>query len=569
MSTICYGQAWNPGQTTIGLPVIGGTSQSVLYVDSSGKLAQSPSYFSFNPITQILSITDEDDAKNTSIGGSEITFNADAPLYIKAPYITTDGGLYTFNGGAAIASYDYVSNVLSYGTGLTQSNTGVNNLPLLTASRPLKLDSSKNITASQINLASTNDVTGTLPVGNGGTGTSTAFTAGSVIFAGSSGTYTQDNSNLYFDDTNNRLVVGSNTVLGSSRLTVNGDIYVAPGSNNKINFDRTDTASYGRLLFLTGGTEAYGLGQRGDDAANYFSLTGPSANSFPRIWTVVPGSGSNSVTHFGTASSPGISLTGTGAAVFNEQGNAVDFRVETDSYTNVIQTDGTNNRIGFFTSPSYPVEIKPPSSGTPYYINVMFTAPGTNDDISLGLTSTRLSTTQRWFFGSGSGGSPNTNNFRIYDLNNSVEAINIVPGGTVLFDGDNTSNAKAYITSTGDFTATGAIKSTRFNRRVNTVVSSATPSINTDTTDVFTITALAANITSFTTNLSGTPIDGQQLTIRILDNGTARTITWGSSFISSGATLPTTTTASKYLYVGFIYNSARSKWDCVSLSQEA
>ena len=359
MSTICYGQAWNPGQTTIGLPVIGGTSQSVLYVDSSGKLAQSPTYFSFNPLTQILSITDQDDGKNTSIGGSEITFNADAPLYIKAPYITNDGGLYTFNGGTAIASYDYTSNQLSYGTGMVQNSSG-------------------------------------------------------------------------------QTMLGTSTVLGSSRLTVNGDIYVAPGSNNKLNFDRTNTTSYGRLLFLTGGTEAFGIGQRGDDAANYFSLTGPSANSFPRIWTVVPGTGSNSVTHFGTASSPGISLTGTGAAVFNEQGNAVDFRVETDSYTNVIQTDGTNNRIGFFTSPSYPVEIKPPSSGTPYYINVMFTAPGTNDDISLGLTSTRLSTTQRWFFGSGSGGSPNTNNFRIYDLNNSVEAINIVPGGTVLFDGDNT-----------------------------------------------------------------------------------------------------------------------------------
>jgi hypothetical protein len=42
-------------------------------------------------------------------------------------------------------------------------------------------------------------LTGTLPVANGGTNTSTAFTAGSVVFAGSGGTYTQDNSNLFWN----------------------------------------------------------------------------------------------------------------------------------------------------------------------------------------------------------------------------------------------------------------------------------------------------------------------------------------------------------------------------------
>jgi hypothetical protein len=45
---------------------------------------------------------------------------------------------------------------------------------------------------------------GTLAVANGGTNAST-FTAGSVVFAGASGTYTQDNSNLFYDNTNDRL----------------------------------------------------------------------------------------------------------------------------------------------------------------------------------------------------------------------------------------------------------------------------------------------------------------------------------------------------------------------------
>jgi hypothetical protein len=49
----------------------------------------------------------------------------------------------------------------------------------------------------------------TLTVAKGGTGTGTAFTAGSVVFAGASGVYSQDNANLFWDDTNNRLGIGT------------------------------------------------------------------------------------------------------------------------------------------------------------------------------------------------------------------------------------------------------------------------------------------------------------------------------------------------------------------------
>ncbi|KKL28074.1 hypothetical protein LCGC14_2378790, partial [marine sediment metagenome] len=59
------------------------------------------------------------------------------------------------------------------------------------------------IKATSIDL--TTKVTGTLPVGNGGTGTATAFTLGSVVFAGTSGVYAQDNANFFWDDTANKL----------------------------------------------------------------------------------------------------------------------------------------------------------------------------------------------------------------------------------------------------------------------------------------------------------------------------------------------------------------------------
>jgi len=111
-------------------------------------------------------------------------------------------------------------------------------------------------------------------------------------------------------------------------------------------------------------------------------------------------------------------------------------------------------------------------------------------------------------------------------------------------------------------------RTVRITPRVTTEVSSATPTINVDNTDLHSITALAAAITSFTTNLSGTPVNGQKLMIRIKDDGTARAITWGTSFEAKGMDLPTTTTISKVLTVGFIWDSVASKWGCVAVSEE-
>lgn len=118
-------------------------------------------------------------------------------------------------------------------------------------------------------------------------------------------------------------------------------------------------------------------------------------------------------------------------------------------------------------------------------------------------------------------------------------------------------------------TSTDTLTNKRLAARITTITSSATPTINTDNCDAVTITALAAAITSMTTNLSGTPSNFDQLLIRIKDDGTARAITWGSSFEACGAALPTTTVVSKRLYVLFIYDSVAGKWGCVSTAQES
>lgn len=115
--------------------------------------------------------------------------------------------------------------------------------------------------------------------------------------------------------------------------------------------------------------------------------------------------------------------------------------------------------------------------------------------------------------------------------------------------------------------STNTLTNKRVTKRAPAITQSATPTINTDNTDVAHITALAQAITSMTTNLSGTPVEGDTLRIDITDNGTARAITWGASFEASGTVaLPTTTVVSVRLDVGFFWNSVSSKWRCVASS---
>jgi hypothetical protein len=95
---------------------------------------------------------------------------------------------------------------------------------------------------------------------------------------------------------------------------------------------------------------------------------------------------------------------------------------------------------------------------------------------------------------------------------------------------------------------------------------SATPAINTDSYDTVVITGQVLDITSMTSGLTGTPVNGQRLWISFTASAGTPAIAWGASFESSGnVTLPVgmTTTRSD---VGFIWNVATSKWRCVSVA---
>jgi hypothetical protein len=108
---------------------------------------------------------------------------------------------------------------------------------------------------------------------------------------------------------------------------------------------------------------------------------------------------------------------------------------------------------------------------------------------------------------------------------------------------------------------TQTLTAKRITKRTGTTTSSATPTINTDNVDEYYITAQTADITSFTTNLSGTPTEGQMLFISVVGTA-ARAITWGASFGNGPVALPTTTVTTTQLSVLFKWSTTASKWLC-------
>lgn len=127
-------------------------------------------------------------------------------------------------------------------------------------------------------------------------------------------------------------------------------------------------------------------------------------------------------------------------------------------------------------------------------------------------------------------------------------------------------NIKTAITSYIS-TVTATFTNKRITPRVGTIATSTSLTIDSDSYDQYNVTALAAALT--VNAPSGSPTPGQKLILGITSDATPRALTFATSSnafaFSSDLAAPTTTVASKTMYLGFIWNSTASKWILMAL----
>jgi hypothetical protein len=121
--------------------------------------------------------------------------------------------------------------------------------------------------------------------------------------------------------------------------------------------------------------------------------------------------------------------------------------------------------------------------------------------------------------------------------------------------------------SIATYTGTETLTNKRIDPRVTSAASASSLTPDISASDIYAYTALAAGLTINAP--TGTPLDGDKLIFRLLDNGTSRALTWNATYTVIGVTLPTTTTISKTTYVGCIYNANNTRWDVIAVTTQA
>ena len=325
-----------------------------------------------------------------------------------------------------------------------------------------------------------------------------SLTSGSVLFSNGS-TIAQDNANFFWDDTNNRLGIGTTTP--SDNLQVNGGV------------------SFGADIVLNNRSRIY----------ESFGLTIES----------------------GAAGRPIILNTNLAERMRITSGGNVLIGTTIDNTVDRLQVSGSASVIASSpSSSSATLTLKQGTGASAYSI-----IDGTNDRFhgivfrGIPSTFTDYSVTagdQMSFYEYGG-------DFRFYKKNNSELTLQAyIQNGAATFSSSVTAIGVDY----------NVLKPT-----TTTSASTATLTPNLASGDTFNITAQAAGLTI--ASPIGTFVSNQKLMIRIEDDGTARAITWttgsgGSYRASTDLPLPTTTIATKTMYLGFIWNSTDSRWDMIA-----
>jgi hypothetical protein len=468
-------------------------------------------------------------------------------------------------------------------------------------------------------------VAGTLPVAAGGTGL-TSYTLNGVVYASATNTLTTGSA-LTFDGTNFNVVRAAATDQYMS-LYADGTgptLKFFGGAAGKIAGIVADAAS-ASMYFTNDGDKPFVYAINGSEQMRLTSTgLGIGTSSPSGIFNIKTGNGQFLVQNGTSANQMRISA-------FNNAGNA-NAALIFEGYTSEYGRFDSSGNLGLGVTPSAwgsAYKALQVSTGASYaastnaafwYSNAYndntnwryvtstnasgytqfggghfwYTAPsGTAgnaitftermylDSSGLGVYGAQASSAGRLSVSTSGGSSGNSAYFTHFDgsqniylqvqhSSDGIKLFNSSAGSSSnnLIFGNGTTSETMRISGPGNLSmaASGAITSSRINPRASSSASPATLTPDIQAADQYGVTALANALTINAP--TGTPVDGNKLMFRILDNGTARALTWDATYTVIGTTLPTTTTANKTTYVGCVYNANNTRWDVVAVTTQA